>query len=112
MSVFLQHYAAEYVVILSFLVVFRDSSKAHVSDKMYAQPMEDSNFERLHEQLSKVEGKWLMSHSDDDFVRDVFSDFEIAEIETVYTMANGNNQSYKRCRNELLIANYSIPSKH
>ena len=49
-----------------------------------------------------------MNHSDDDFVRDVFSDFEIAEIETVYTMANENNQDYQRRRVELLVSNYDI----
>jgi len=64
-----------------------------------------ADFVKLHELLSNVKGKWLMSINDVPYIRALFKDFEIREVATTYSMAAGKRKDVS----ELLIANYELP---
>ena len=71
--------------------------------------MADADFIRLRNVLRQVKGKWLLSHSDDSFIRGLFKDFEVMEVKTKYSMAGGTHEgSPGKQRRELLIANSPI----
>jgi len=88
--------------------IYLDPPYRQVGKKIYTHPLKDGDFVRLRNLLQQVKGKWLLSHSDDGLIRELFRDFEIREVETRYSMANGRNPNYKRRRTELLVANYPI----
>jgi len=79
-------------------------------DKFYACRMADADYRRLRDALAEARGKWLVSHSDDEFIRELFKDFRITKVKTSYSMAGGKNrESIARPRHELLISNYELP---
>ena len=45
-------------------------------------------------------GKWLLSYNDHPFIREVFADYRIEEVSTMYTIAG------RRVKKELVIMNY------
>ncbi|MBF0383475.1 MAG: DNA adenine methylase [Magnetococcales bacterium] len=61
-----------------------------------------ADFNNLAEILSKTEGKFLMSLNDTPGVREVFSGFEIHEVQTQYSVSKAGNKQ----ANEVLISNY------
>ncbi len=59
---------------------------------------------RLKESLSKVEGKFILSYNDNEYVRKLYKNYNIVEIERMSNMVK-NEQRKPRYR-ELLIKNY------
>ena len=60
------------------------------------------NHEKLANVLSKIKHKWLLSYDDCEYIRKLYSDFEIVTIEVTY--GTGSNKRQK----EILIANYDL----
>ena len=59
---------------------------------------------RLKEALSSIKGKWILSYNDCDYIRDLYKDYNIQEIERQNNLKAKyeNNPRYK----ELIIKNY------
>ena len=62
------------------------------------------DFTRLRDLLAKVKGKWLMSINDVPQIRELFDQFYIREVDTLYSINKDSTKAVK----ELLIANYPI----
>jgi DNA adenine methylase len=58
---------------------------------------------RLRDALAKIEGKFILSYNDDEFIRELYSDFKIVEVETKYSLSPKFRGEKKF---ELLIMNY------
>ena len=58
--------------------------------------------DRLRERLGRVKGRWLLSYGDNEYIRDLYKDFDIIPVSRQNTL---NNQ-IKATFNELLIKNY------
>ena len=58
-----------------------------------------SDHERLKACLSNIKGRFVLSYNDDDFIRNLYKDFKITEVERQNNLSRG---SYK----ELIITNY------
>lgn len=67
---------------------------------------ERSDFQRMAQQLAGIRGRFLMSINDVPEIRQLFSGFRIAGVETTYTIANTANSRGGRA--ELLISNFDI----
>lgn len=67
---------------------------------------ERQDFERLALQLANIRGRFLMSINDVPEIRETFSGFHMAEVETSYTVAK--NADARGARAELLISNFDI----
>lgn len=63
------------------------------------------DFAALAAQLANIKGKFLMSLNDNDGVRETFGDFNVAAIDTTYTV--GTKAGPAR---EVLISNYVLPA--
>lgn len=61
-----------------------------------------ADFDRLAELLAAARGKFILSINDRPEIRQAFAAFEIAELETTYTIARGENA---RRAGELVISN-------
>ena len=80
-----------------------------MSNGMYIQLMTDSDFLRLVKALNNCEGQWLVSHSDDLLIREIFKEHSIEEVKTKYSLSGGKNEEAMAAeRKELLISNYRI----
>lgn len=75
--------------------------------RLYKHSFGKKDFERLYTALSKVQGKWFMTHTDDQFIRDLFSEFFMVE-ETVH---HSCKLKAERKQTELFIANYPLVRK-
>jgi DNA adenine methylase len=62
------------------------------------------DFERLASQLQGIKGRFLLSINDTPGVRQVFSGFQMAEVETTYSIGAGNAQK----AGELVISNFHL----
>lgn len=62
------------------------------------------DFTLLRNLLAKAKGKWLMSINDVPQIRELFSEFYIREVDTLYSI----NKDSTKAVTELLIANYPI----
>lgn len=71
----------------------------HTTEKYYNVQFTESVHIRLRDTLSAIKGKFLLSYNDDDFVRELYKDFNIAAVE------RNNNLSVGRFK-ELIITNY------
>ena len=79
------------------------------SKDLYKEEMDQADFIRLKETLANLHGKFLLSHCADDFIKELFAEFHIREVQTKYTMAGGRNKSsVNKARSEFLISNYPI----
>lgn len=61
------------------------------------------DFERLAEQLSGISGRFVMSINDRPEIRELFGRFDLAKIETTYSV--GTKRGARRPVQELLVAN-------
>jgi DNA adenine methylase len=61
------------------------------------------DFERLADQLAGIAGRFVLSINDTPGAREVFSRFDIAEVETTWTIATASSGSGKRVR-ELIVS--------
>lgn len=59
---------------------------------------------KLRDMLSAIKGKFILSYNDDEFIRDLYSEFKIEEVERNHNLANAHGVS-KRYK-ELIITNY------
>jgi DNA adenine methylase len=60
-----------------------------------------SDFRRLAAQLSRIKARFILSINDTPEIRDIFSRFEIEEVETTYSVSSAGSQPMK----ELIIQN-------
>lgn len=74
------------------------------AEKYYPDRFMQEDHMRLKESLSKVEGKFILSYNDDEYVRELYKNYNIVEIERISNMVK-NEQRKPRYR-ELLIKNY------
>lgn len=74
--------------------------------KGYRVKFTDEDYIALHEKCQKIQGKFLISINNDDFIRDLFSDFNIVDIDVQYSLCRTDNG--RRKFGELLISNYPL----
>lgn len=71
----------------------------HTTEKYYDVLFTDSDHIRLKESLSGIKGRFILSYNDDEYVRELYKDFNITETERQNNLSKG---LYK----ELIITNY------
>lgn len=71
----------------------------HMTEDMYDVPFNEEDHRRLRDALSRIKGRFLLSYNDDEFVRKLYSGFEIVPVERANNLASG---SYK----EIIVKNY------
>lgn len=59
---------------------------------------------KLKENLSNINGRWILSINDDEFFRELYKEFNIRETSVNYSSGNANDGSGKR--SELIISNF------
>jgi len=69
----------------------------------YVQQLTKEDYMDLKDRLKHLQGYFIMSINDSEFMRKLFSEFVIEEVNTTYTVMKSNPQPTK----ELLIRNYS-----
>ncbi len=57
--------------------------------------------DELREVLGQVKGKWLLSYNDHPYIRDLYKDYEISEVETKYSLSGE-----VKAKTEIIIKNY------
>lgn len=65
---------------------------------------ERADFERLADQLYDISGTFILTINATDGAREVFGRFDLAEVETTYTIATASAGGGKRVR-ELIVRN-------
>jgi len=75
------------------------------AEKYYSDKFTLENHLRLKEALVKLKGKFLLSYNDCEYIRELYSDYNIVEVERTHNLVRGGKKKprYK----ELLIKNYS-----
>ena len=71
------------------------------AQKYYDVPFSDSDHERLKNSLSNIKGRFILSYNDDEYIRELYKDFNIMAVERQNNLSSG---LYK----ELIITNYSF----
>ena len=69
------------------------------AQKYYDVPFSDSDHERLKNSLSNVKGRFILSYNDDEYIRELYKDYNITAVERQNNLSSG---TYK----ELIITNY------
>ncbi|WP_348736909.1 DNA adenine methylase [Spiroplasma endosymbiont of Ammophila pubescens] len=64
------------------------------------------DFEELKEELLKIKGKWILSIDNSPYIRELFKEFNIHELEWVYSSTNCHNRKPK-IGQELIITNFN-----
>lgn len=67
----------------------------------------DFEHERLKNTLKNIKGRFLLSYDDSEFIRELYKDFEIVEVDRMNGINHTSTQKNKKYK-ELLIANYPI----
>ena len=76
-------------------------------DDYGADVFDRSDFARLSNALARARGQFIISINDTPEIREIFSQFELNEISTTYTL-NGATQRAGNAK-ELLISNFALP---
>lgn len=71
----------------------------HGTERHYTNTFSDGDHLRLKRCLNGIKGRFLLSYNDDDFIRDLYSDYTIISIERPNNLSTG---TFK----ELIIKNY------
>ena len=71
----------------------------HKTEKYYNAEFLNSDHERLNACLKCIKGRFVLSYNDDDYIRNLYSDFDITAVERQNSLSSGK---YK----ELIIKNY------
>ncbi len=74
-------------------------------EKYYPDRFMPEDHARLKESLSKAEGKFILSYNDCEYIRDLYSEYNIIEIERMNNFLHKSESGNPRYR-ELLIKNY------
>jgi len=73
------------------------------TEKYYNVPFSKEDHYRLKEVLEKIEGKFILSYNNDTFIRELYSEYTIREINRKNTLTSiGNSGDYA----ELIITNF------
>lgn len=70
----------------------------------YGDGFEPEDFDRLADQLSDIEGRFLLSINDTPLAREKFGRFQLQEVQTTYTIATATTGAGKRAA-ELIVSN-------
>lgn len=77
----------------------------YAAEKYYSDKFTQEDYTRLKEALKKIDGKFLLSYNDCEYIRDLYSDYNIIEVDRMHNLINGDKKPrYK----ELLIKNFGI----
>ncbi len=77
----------------------------YAAEKYYSDKFKQEDHTRLKEALKKIDGKFLLSYNDCEYIRDLYSDYNIIEVDRMHNLINGDKKPrYK----ELLIKNFDI----
>lgn len=80
------------------------------SKKQYAVgKFTDEQYKLLAECCRKTKGKWLYTINDDEYIRELFKDFNIIKHDVYYSVCKTNKG--RKPFKELIITNYDITSK-
>lgn len=71
----------------------------HKAEKYYDVEFSEEDHLRLKQCLNGIQGRFILSYNDDDFIRGLYHDFEIIPVERQNNLSKG---SYK----ELIIKNF------
>lgn len=71
----------------------------HCTEKYYDVQFSEADHIRLRDTLAGIKGKFLLSYNDDEFVRELYSGFNIETVERANNLTSGKFK-------ELLIKNY------
>lgn len=76
----------------------------HGTEKYYTERFSQDDHERLFNCLSRLKGRFILSYNDDDYIRDLYKDFQIEAISRNHNLAAkaGTSRRY----NELIIRNF------
>lgn len=74
------------------------------SKKLYKKGVID--YEEMKDILKKLKGKFLLSINDSPYIRNIFKDFNIKTVQTMYSIKRVDNKN--PIINELIISNYNI----
>ena len=68
----------------------------------------EKDYEELHRILRSVKGKWIMNHADHPYIRELFREFYIIEVECIRSTKRVKKGGKREKYTELLIANYPL----
>ena len=71
----------------------------HGTEKHYNVGFNEADHERLKQCLNGIKGRFILSYNDDEYIRNLYKDFNIHEVERANNLSSGQ---YK----ELIITNY------
>lgn len=71
----------------------------HTTERYYDAPFSEADHLRLKECLKSLKGRFLLSYNDDEFVRELYKDFNVRYVERANNLSSGKYA-------ELLISNY------
>lgn len=71
----------------------------HTTEKHYSEKFTEADHYRLNSVLTALKGRFILSYNDDDFIRDLYKDFNIKEISRQNNLSSGHFK-------ELIIKNY------
>lgn len=72
------------------------------SSRAYGAWLTDEDYQEMRDILRGIKGKFILSINDDPWIRELFSEFRIEEVETTYSVAKDKSKRVK----ELLILNF------
>lgn len=72
------------------------------AEKYYKQPFDREDHENLKSLLDNIKGKFLLTYNDDEFIRELYTDYNIGSIDRQNNMSLAENSRYK----EVIIRNY------
>lgn len=75
------------------------------TEKYYPDRFMPEDHVRLKEALDRIKGKFLLSYNDCDYIRELYSGYEVIEVERMHNLVQNEGQEKPRYR-ELLIKNY------
>ncbi|MFL0197022.1 DNA adenine methylase [Clostridium sp. WILCCON 0269] len=75
------------------------------TERYYQVQFSDEDHERLSKVLRSVKGKFILSYNDCEFVRDLYKDFNIDEVERNHNLV-GKYKDKEHRYSELIIMNY------
>lgn len=67
----------------------------HGTEKYYTAQFSQADHERLHNCLCGIQGKFILSYNDDDYIRDLYKNFKIESIDRQHNLKAKNGTSQK-----------------
>jgi DNA adenine methylase len=77
----------------------------HGTEKYYDDVFTEQNHIILKNSLKKIKGKFILSYNDDEYIRELYKDFEIIELNRQKNLT-GRTKNSDNIYHELLIKNY------